>query len=302
MIKRKNRSVEIRNSRNGFLFVLPWTVGFLLFFMVPLFQSVIFSFSDVSTTTEGLKIEYEGLANFRYIFYEAAKYVDNLVDSVTAFAYQVPIVIILSLIIAVALNSKFKGRAFFRAIFFIPVIISTGVIIDFLMGDSVMEEMRSVSQSSGSVYLSGLIDFNKVFMQLGLPDALMNVIADYVNEIFNLVWKSGIQIVLFISGLQSIPEQLYEVSKVEGANKIEEFWYITIPMLGHTLVLVLVFTAIDFCVSTDNVVMQQAYTLLLNEQNYGESSAMMWSYFAIIAVILGAVYLIFRNAFLKKWE
>ena len=271
MIKRKNRSVEIRNSRNGFLFVLPWTVGFLLFFMVPLFQSVIFSFSDVSTTTEGLKIEYEGLANFRYIFYEAAKYVDNLVDSVTAFAYQVPIVIILSLIIAVALNSKFKGRAFFRAIFFIPVIISTGVIIDFLMGDSVMEEMRSVSQSSGSVYLSGLIDFNKVFMQLGLPDALMNVIADYVNEIFNLVWKSGIQIVLFISGLQSIPEQLYEVSKVEGANKIEEFWYITIPMLGHTLVLVLVFTAIDFCVSTDNVVMQQAYTLLLNEQNYGES-------------------------------
>ena len=69
MIKRKNRSVEIRNSRNGFLFVLPWTVGFLLFFMVPLFQSVIFSFSDVSTTTEGLKIEYEGLANFRYIFY-----------------------------------------------------------------------------------------------------------------------------------------------------------------------------------------------------------------------------------------
>lgn len=298
----KKRSIEKRNSRNGFLFVLPWTVGFLLFFLVPLFQSVIFSFADVRTTTEGLSIELVGFENFRYVFYESAKYVDNLIDSVASFAYQIPIVIILSLIIAVSLNSKFKGRAFFRAIFFIPVIIATGVIIDFLMGDSVMEEMRSVTQGGGSVYLSGLIDFNKVFMQLGLPDAVMTVISDYVSEIFDLVWKCGIQIVLFISGLQSIPEQLYEVSKVEGANKIEEFWYITIPMLGNTLVLVLIFTAIDFCVSTDNAVMEQAYTLLLNEQNYSESSAMMWSYFAIVSLILGAVYLIFRNAFLKKWE
>lgn len=299
---RKKRSVEMRNSRNGFLFVLPWTVGFLLFFLVPLLQSIIFSFADVKTTTQGLQIDLVGLENFRYVFYESAKYVDNLVDSVASFAYQIPIVIILSLIIAVALNSKFRGRTFFRMIFFIPVIIATGVILDFLMGDSVMEEMRSATQGSSSVYLSGLIDFNKVFMQLGLPDAVMTVISDYVNEIFDLVWKCGIQIVLFISGLQSIPDQLYEVSKVEGANKIEEFWYITVPMLGNTLVLVLIFTAIDFCVSTDNAVVKQAYTLLLNEQNYSESSAMMWSYFAIVSVILGAVYLIFRNAFLKKWE
>lgn len=299
---RKKRSVEMRNSRNGFLFVLPWTVGFLLFFLVPLLQSIIFSFADVKTTTQGLQIDLVGLENFRYVFYESAKYVDNLVDSVASFAYQIPIVIILSLIIAVSLNSKFRGRTFFRMIFFIPVIIATGVILDFLMGDSVMEEMRSATQGSSSVYLSGLIDFNKVFMQLGLPDAVMTVISDYVNEIFDLVWKCGIQIVLFISGLQSIPDQLYEVSKVEGANKIEEFWYITVPMLGNTLVLVLIFTAIDFCVSTDNAVVKQAYTLLLNEQNYSESSAMMWSYFAIVSVILGAVYLIFRNAFLKKWE
>lgn len=299
---KKIKSIEKRNSRNGFLFVLPWTIGFILFFAYPLFQSFAFSFSTVRTTTSGLKLDFVGISNFKYIFYNSAKYVDNLVDSITSFVYQVPIIIILSLIIAVSLNAKFKGRILFRMLLFIPVIISTGVIMDFIAGDSVMEEMRSASQGQSSVYLSGLIDFNEVFMKLGLPDSVMEFITQYVNEIFDLIWKCGIQIVLFISGLQSIPDQLYEVSKVEGANKLEEFWYITIPMLSHSTILVFVFTAIDFCVSTDNSVMQQAYTLLLQEQNYHESSAMLWSYFCIVAVIIASVFLLSKKFFLKKWE
>lgn len=296
------RSIETRKKRNGFFFILPWCIGFLLFFLIPLFKSVAFSFCDVSVSTAGLVLKPVGFSNFKYIFYGSAKFVDNLVDSITEFAYQIPIIIILSLIIAVTLNTKFKGRTVFRAILFIPVIISTGVIINFLLGDSVAEEMRSTTQSGGSIYMSGLIDFEKMFSELGLPVSVTNFIFRYVEEIFNLIWKSGIQIVLFISGLQSIPEQLYEVSKVEGANKIEEFWYITIPMLGNTIVLVLIYTALEFCASTDNAVMNQAYTILLNQQNYAESSAMMWSYFAIIAAILGFVFFLMNRFFLKKWE
>lgn len=296
------RSIETRNKRNGFFFILPWCIGFLLFFLIPLFKSVAFSFCNVSVTTNGLVLKPIGLSNYKYIFYESAKFVDNLVDSITSFAYQIPIIIILSLIIAVTLNTKFKGRTIFRAILFIPVIISTGVIINFLLGDSVAEEMRSTTQSGGSIYMSGLIDFEKMFNELGLPKSVTVFIFQYVEEIFNLIWKSGIQIVLFISGLQSIPEQLYEVSKVEGANKIEEFWYITIPMLGNSIVLVIIYTALEFCASTDNAVMNQAYTILLNQQNYAESSAMMWSYFAIIAVILGFVFFLINKFFLKKWQ
>lgn len=296
------RSIETRNKRNGFFFILPWCIGFLLFFLIPLFKSVAFSFCNVSVTTNGLVLKPIGLSNYKHIFYESAKFVDNLVDSITSFAYQIPIIIILSLIIAVTLNTKFKGRTIFRAILFIPVIISTGVIINFLLGDSVVEEMRSTTQSGGSIYMSGLIDFEKMFNELGLPKSVTVFIFQYVEEIFNLIWKSGIQIVLFISGLQSIPEQLYEVSKVEGANKIEEFWYITIPMLGNSIVLVIIYTALEFCASTDNAVMNQAYTILLNQQNYAESSAMMWSYFAIIAVILGFVFFLINKFFLKKWQ
>ncbi|MEG1886524.1 MAG: ABC transporter permease subunit, partial [Oscillospiraceae bacterium] len=129
-----------------------------------------------------------------------------------------------------------------------------------------------------------------------------SVINDYVDDIFNLIWNCGIQIVLFVSGLQAIPEQLYEVSKVEGATKWEEFWYITTPMLRGTINLVLIFTVIDFCASNSNSVMRQAYTLLLEQQNYSQSSAIMWAFFAVVAVIFGVVLWLINRCIFKKWE
>ena len=146
------------------------------------------------------------------------------------------------------------------------------------------------------------MDFEKIFLQMGIPTETTNFIFSYVDQIFDLVWQSGVQIILFISGLQSIPEQLYEVSKVEGASKWEEFWYITVPMLGNTIVLTVIFTVIEFCVSTDNKVVSQAYTMLLEQQIYGKSSAMLWIFFAVIAVIVGALFMLFNKLCLKKWQ
>lgn len=300
----KTSSLEKRQSRNGFLFVLPWLIGFLLFFFLPILQSITFVFSKVSITTNGFALDFIGLENIKYSFLESPQYVDNLVETIGSFAYQIPIVMILSMIIGIVLNPKFRGRTFFRSLFFVPVIIATGVVMTYLTGDSTMEQMRNASSNgaASSVYMSGLIDFQRVFFQLGLPDKAISLVMSYVNDIFDLVWKCGIQILLFISGLQTIPDQLYEVSKVEGASKWEEFWYITIPSLGNTIVLVLVYTAIDFCISNENKVMDQAYTILLEQQTYGQSAAMMWMYFIIVCVIMVVVYALFRNYCLKRWE
>ena len=304
MKNRKNISLERNSARTGFLFVLPWFIGFLLFIFYPVLQSVIFCFNNVNISVSGFKLSYVGIKNFRYSFFESPQFVDNLVDTVSSFVYQIPVVYILSLIIAIILNPKFKGRTFFRALFFVPVIISTGVVMEYITGDSTMETMRSISSeaSESSIYFSGLIDFQKVFMQLNLPEEISNLIMRYVNDIFDLVWNCGIQILLFISGLQTIPDSLYEVSRVEGATKWEEFWYITFPSLGNTSVLVFVFTAIDFCVNNSNKVMSQAYQLLTEQQIYGKSSAMMWSYFAIAGAIVAVVYVLFNKLCLKKWE
>lgn len=296
---KKTGSIEKRNSRNGFLFTLPWAIGVLIFFIFPMFQSVYFSFADVNVTTSGFSTKFIGFKNFGYALYESPQYVENLVDSLTEFSYKIPIILILSFIIAVVLNGKFKGRTFFRSVYFIPVIIAGSIAMTFLGGNETIEEMGQVTQSA---YLDGLIDFEKIFLQMGIPTETTNFIFGYIDQIFDLVWDSGVQIVLFISGLQSIPEQLYEVSKVEGASKWEEFWYITVPMLGNTIVLTVIYTVIEFCVSTDNKVVSQAYTMLLQQQIYGKSSAMLWLFFAIVAVIIGAVFILFNRLCLKKWK
>lgn len=296
---KKTGSIEKRNSRNGFLFTLPWAIGVLIFFIFPMFQSVYFSFADVNVTTSGFITKFIGFKNFGYALYESPQYVENLVDSLTEFSYKIPIILILSFIIAVVLNGKFKGRTFFRSVYFIPVIIAGSIAMTFLGGNETIEEMGQVTQSA---YLDGLIDFEKIFLQMGIPTETTNFIFGYIDQIFDLVWDSGVQIVLFISGLQSIPEQLYEVSKVEGASKWEEFWYITVPMLGNTIVLTVIYTVIEFCVSTDNKVVSQAYTMLLQQQIYGKSSAMLWLFFAIVAVIIGALFILFNRLCLKKWK
>lgn len=301
VLKRK-AGYERKKSLYGFLFVSPWIIGFVLFFLIPFVQSLLFSFSNVSMTNDGFDLKFTGIQNYRYIFFESEKYINNLVESFYAFVYKVPIIIILALIIAVVLNGNFKGRTFFRSVYFVPVIVSTGVVMQYIMGDAVLESMRISGGEAVSSYANGLIDFDAVFAGLGLPTDITNVIMNYLEDIFNLVWSCGIQIVLYISGLQSIPAALYEVSKVEGATKWEEFWYVTIPMLRHSILLVAVFTAIDFCGSNDNKVMKQAYTILTGQQNYNESSAMMWAFFAVIGILFGLVILIVQKKIFKKWD
>ncbi len=302
MFSKKKRTIEDRNSRNGFLFILPWLIGFLLFFFMPMIQSIAFSFSDVKITTRGFELKYIGLSNFDYALFKSPEYLNNLMDSLSEFAYQIPIILIISLIIAVILNPKFKGRTFFRSLYFVPVIVATGVVMNYLSGNASLEEMRSAESATQSAFSSGLIDFESVFLQMGIPQQTANFIFSYVNKIFDLIWQCGVHIVLFISGLQSIPEQLYEVSKVEGATKWEEFWYITIPCLGNTIVLVFVYAVIEFCISANNKVISQAYEMLLKQQIYGKSSAMLWLYFVTVAVIVSVVFTFFYKLCLKKWQ
>lgn len=298
-IAKKSRSIESRHSRNGFLFILPWLIGVCLFFLRPLIQTVTFSFSKVSVDLGGFGTKFVGLENYKYALFQSPEYLNNLLDSLTEFAYQIPIILILSFIVAVVLNSKFKGRGFFRSLYFIPVIIINSVVMQFLGNSSAVEELSGAAQSA---YLGGLIDFEGLFLQMGIPSETTNLIFGYVNQIFDLVWQCGVQIVLFISGLQSIPDQLYEVSKVEGASKWEEFWYITVPMLGNSIVLVVIYTVVEFCVSTNNKVITQAYKVLLDQQIYDMSSAMLWLYFAVVGTITALLFVVFYRTCLKKWQ
>ena len=269
------------------------------FFIIPLIKSIIFSFSNVSVETGALQLENVGLENYRYILFDDPVYTANLPTAIKSFLTIFPIVLILSLALALLLNGKYKGRTFFRAIYFLPVIIASGVVLEHILytmnGDDVV--MSGVSDSMAS----SMIDIDSLIKRLGLPEKLVGFLSDAISSIFDTIWKCGIPIVLFIAGLQTIPDSLYEVSKVEGATKWEEFWFITVPMLSRVLLLVSVYISVDIMTEKSNVIMSEAYNQM-SLLEYGLSGAMLWFYFILVGAVIGIVMLIYNRLCIKRWS
>ena len=293
-MKRGLKDFTRKKQMYGRMFILPWEIGFVLFFLQPLLQSLVFVFSKVTVDfEEGVFLtQWNGIENIKYFLYKDTKYMDYLLESLSSFVLNIPLIVALSLIVGVLLNQKFKGRVLFRSIFFLPVIIATGVVMTYLAGDSTAESMRG-GTSNG-------IDITNILQSMNLSPNISSKLVGFVNQIFDLFWDCGVQIVLFISGLQSIPEQLYEVCRVEGANKWEEFWYVTFPMLSGTTMLVIVFTAIEIFTDSNNSVMTYGFNAM-RQNMWWEGPTILWIYFALVGAILGLAVLIIQKKIFAKW-
>lgn len=299
----KNRSflpasMEKRRSVQGFMFLIPWLLGFLIFFFYPAIQSIWYAFSSSSPIDEigsnifaYLSKMFVGLKNFRYIWLENTLFTENLFDSIVTFLYTLPIVIFLSFVFSLVLNQNFRGRLFVRAIFFLPVIIASGVVMTYLNGDTNAQAMLETSGSSG-MYTS--FSFTDMLKNMGLPSAITTRLTSYISSIFSIVWSTGVQTILFLAGLQSISAQYYEVAEVEGATKWETFWYVTFPMMINVLILNIVYTCIDLFTSNTNVVMRQAYELI-DKSSYNYASAIMWCYFVLLGAVIGIILFLLRK-------
>ena len=294
-MKRGLKDFTRKKQMYGRMFILPWEIGFVLFFLQPLVQSLVFVFSKVNVDFEAgvFLTEWNGIENIKHYLYVDTKYMDYLVESLTSFVLNIPLIVALSLIVGVLLNQKFKGRVMFRSIFFLPVIIATGVVMTYLAGDATAEGMRSGGSNNG-------IDITSILMSMNLSSNISSKLIGFVNQIFDLFWDCGVQIVLFISGLQSIPEQLYEVCRVEGANKWEEFWYVTFPMLSGTTLLVIVFTAIEIFTDSSNSVMTYGFNAM-KQNMWWQGPTILWIYFALVGAILGLAVLLIQKKIFAKW-
>lgn len=297
-MKNKSKSILIsRRNRYGYVFITPWIIGFLLFFLIPLGQSIYYSFCKITTGSAGFVFDFVKWDNYRYIFQQDLSYTENLLDAVVAFLYSLPLTVILSLVLAVILNQKFRGRLLARAVFFLPVIIATGVVMDIFNTDVMADQLRDGTTS----YMLGGVNFELILMRLDLPQTLIEPMLAFIQDIFDLVWGCGVQTILFIAGLQSVPAHLYEVSRVEGSTGWEDFWFITLPMLSNILILVIVYTIIDLFTKNDNPVMGQAYEFMRGSQNYDQSSAMLWTYFAVVGAII-AVFMLLLRLVMRRWD
>lgn len=309
MKKRKPKGIDAMRARYGLIFLAPWIVGMALFFIMPILQSVWFGFSNLSIGEFSVNTEFTGLDNLKNILFVNPDYVKNLLAAMKSLFVSVPFILIIGLILALFLNGKFKGRLFFRALFFLPVIFTSGPVLDLFLyataTDGTSAGLSSAAASTTQVALSdavsfGMIDFTQILRGLNLPSTVESYLSLALSSLFMLVWQSGIQILLFIAGLQSIPDLLYEVAKVEGATKWEEFWFVTLPMLLRTMLLVVVFTMVEVITLKTNPVIKQGYNQF-RSLNFGVGSAMLWFYFLIAGALIAGVLLAFNKAFLKKW-
>ncbi len=292
MEKRKLRmNLTTRNSWNGFFFVLPFYIGFMLFFLHPLIQSLLFAFHSVKIDVKEYTMSFMGLKNFNYIFAQDADYKINLIFGSLDLFWKV--IVISSLFFAMILNQKFFGRGFIRAVFFLPVIIATGVAMDVVQGDMIASSIFTGNVVSGGE-ISHSSALRSLLLEAGMSEAVTRSITAVFDNMFSLMWKTGIQMIVFLAGLQSISPSLYEASAIEGATAWENFWKITLPMLLPITMVNVIYTIIDLFTDSKNAIMLQVLSNI-NTLRLGWASAMAWAYFFVIALVLAIVFIVFSR-------
>lgn len=287
-------TVAKRKARLGRYFILPFTIGFILFFLQPLMMSLYYSFSNITFGQKGMNISWLGLENFQFLLFRDVDFLPTLSYNLRQMAVQVPIIILFSMFIATMLNQKFKGRGFTRAIFFLPVIVSSGIIISIMKQDVFNQSITSGSAQTSYIFQStGIKD---ILNSMSLPTAVINYLTDIINSIFDMMWKAGVQILIFLAAIQSVPAQLYEAANIEGATSWESFWKITFPIVSPMILVNIIYSIVDSFTDYNNSMMQMIMRVGFNNVRYSYACAMAWLYLLVILLVIGFISL-FINRF-----
>ncbi len=295
---RKGASLQAKKARIGWLFVAPFIFGFFLIYLPIIYGSLKYSFNQIDILSGGgYELVWVGFENYKTALTDQ-NFVQALLSSVTGLIIDVPTILLFSLFIAILLNQKMPGRTAFRAIFFIPVLLATGLIASIdasntlatSMGENGSIDTGTAASGTSSSDIVSATDISALFEGMAVGSGLATYVSDMVNQIFNIINRSGVQMLIFLSGLQGISPTIYESCHMEGASAWETFWKITLPMISPMILVNAIYTVIDSFTSSDNKVMS-IVTSMYNSAGDGNviSSAMAWMYFLIVIVIVAAV-------------
>lgn len=279
--------ITARNLREwgyGYLFISPWLVGVSVFFLYAMVQSLRYSFNRIVFENGVTLYALPSLFyNYTNVFATETNFPTTLGSFAMGLVLQLPIIISFSLIIALLLNGDIKFRSGFRMIFFLPVIIATGPVMNQLTAQGV----ASVPMMSGNT-LTNLLG--------ALPQFISEPITDLFNSLIVILWNSGVQILIFLSGLQKVPRAMYEAAKIDGASGWESFWKITLPNLRSMILLNAVYTVVTLATGGTNEIIELIYNATYSAtKGYSYGIAMSWIYTLIIAVILLLVFLLLKE-------
>ena len=294
--RRKIVSLDKKKARAGWLFVLPFVIGFLIIYFPVIFDSLKYSVCEFEAVQGGgLSLDFVGFKNYRAALYEDANFVQVLISGIKQLVFDVPAIVIFSLFMAVLLNKKMFGRAAFRAIFFIPVILSTGLIagidasniLNDYMGSNGGIDDGSGQAASGAAQIVSMADFTWLFRNMQVGTELLDYVVGIVNNIYGIINRSGVQMLIFLAGLQSVSPAIYESCSIDGASGWETFWKITFPMVSPMILVNTIYTVIDAFTAESNTVMK--YIDKTYEDSTVVATSMSWMYFAIVILMIALV-------------
>jgi ABC-type sugar transport system permease subunit len=293
MFKLKKSKIGLTKQRSviGYIFILPFILGFLFFMVKPLGQSLKMALSDVALSITGFSITWNNFANFKRAFTVDPEFNRMLVESITTMIFRSLATIVFSFFVSLILNQKFKGRALVRSIFFMAVILSSGVLVGLEYNNSLMAELKATIEEAGNsntitAVLEQILVSNTGGVN-GVSGKVFKTLFEIIDSIYEVAMASGIQIIIFLSGLQNISPSMYEAADMEGCTSWESLWKITVPMVSPLLLVCWIYTIIDFFMKTDNQIMEKINDMMIIQLNYGYSSALAWIYFLVVMVLIG---------------
>ena len=290
--KGKKVSLDARKAHAGYVFVLPFILGVVLIYLPILIDSIWFSLTDrISDDPNHVVYKFNMFKYYTEAITQNDNFVSSLISGIQKLIFEVPAVVIFSLFIAVVMNQKMLGRAAFRAIFFLPVIVSTGIMETINISDAMSKLTQGGiddgSGSSGANEIISILDVERLFSSMKIGGELVTYVVSIVNDVYSIINYSGVQMLIFLAGLQSISPSIYEACRIDGATGWETFWKVTFPMISPIILVNAVYTIIDAFTRTNNPVIQ-----FINQSDgltAAKSTAMYWIYFIIIMLIIGAV-------------
>ena len=289
---RKKKSFQKRQDKYGYLFMLPWIIGFLIFTMIPFVMTIYLSFTEVIQNIRGFNIRFVGIENYRQAFLVNTEFTPALVAFLGMIIPYTVVVVIMSFILAMMLNSIVKGKSMFRTIYFLPVVVLSGPVMYQLMNLN-----PQVEGQVNELYSTFLI--RMIYSYSPIAARAMVSLFDNLSII---LWFTGIPIVLFINGLQKINPSLYEAARIDSATSWQILWKITMPIIRPTALIVSIFTIVQLgAMDTVNPVLVMIKERTANTSGgFGYAATLSWVYSLIVLLIIGFAFLLFRERKLKE--
>lgn len=294
--KKKTVGLSNRRALYGYLFILPFILGFVFFMLKPLCESFMMALNEVTLNKEGFQMEWNNYYNIKRAFTIDPEFNRMLFDGTVTMLYRALATIVFSFFVALLLNQKFKGRALARSIFFLAVILSSGVLVGLESSNTLMAQLKdTIAEQGNANTITDLLERILVSESSGvegISGKVFKTVFEIIDSIYDVAMASGIQIIIFISGLQNISPSMYEAAQMEGCTSWESLWKITVPMISPLLLVNWIYTIIDFFMKSDNELMQKIRNEMVLQLNFGFSSAMAWIYFLACMLIIGISSLI----------